>query len=366
VRICFDPQIFALQDYGGISRYFVETAARLAEMPDTDVAVLAFAHINAYLAGAPRPMVIGRRIPAVPGPVRRLLVRADQQLTRAWLRRHSADIVHETYYSAVRTAPAGPPTVLTVFDMIHEKFPDYAPRTRRIAEAKRAAIGRADHVICISENTRRDLQELYGTDRSRTSVVRLGFALENPMGESLPPLVQRPYILFVGKRGGYKDFSTLLRAYAGSPSIARGFMLACFGDAPFSAGERRLMGELGLGADRVVHGRGSDSLLAAYYRNASLFVYPSRYEGFGMPPLEAMAQECPVVCSNAASLPEVVGDAAVTFEAGQPDALRTAMESVLGSSQMAASLRQRGRLRVREFSWEICARQTRAVYASLL
>jgi glycosyltransferase involved in cell wall biosynthesis len=366
LRICFDPQIFALQDYGGISRYFYETAIRLAELPDTGVSVLAFGHINAYLTDAPHRCLVGRRLPLLPEFARRPLSHLNQLLARAWLARHPADLVHETYYSPMRTAKAGVPTVVTVFDMIHEKFPDYAPRTRRIADEKRAAIDRADHVICISENTRRDLEELYGTDRSRTSVVRLGFALEAPTRETPPAPVQRPYILFVGKRGGYKDFSTLLRAYAGSPSIARGFVLACFGDAPFSAGERRLMGELGLGADRVVHARGSDSLLAAYYRHAALFVYPSRYEGFGMPPLEAMAQECPVVCSNAASLPEVVGDAAVTFAAGQADGLRTAMESVLGSSQMAASLRQRGRLRVREFSWEICARQTRAVYASLL
>lgn len=366
MRICFDPQIFSLQNYGGVSRYFFETAARLAALPDTGVSVLAFGHINAYLAAGPHTTVIGHRLPTLPEPARRMLVRANQLLARAWLARHEADIVHETYYSSVRTAKAGVPTVLTVFDMIHEKFPDYAPRTKRIADEKRAAIHRADHLLCISENTRRDLVEIHGIDPSRTSVIRLGFSLQTGRPVHVERAVAEPYILFVGKRGGYKDFATLLRAYAGGAALMRHFVLVCFGDAPLSSAELGLMGKLGIPRHRVVHAMGSDDRLATYYRHAALFVYPSRYEGFGMPPLEAMSFDCPVVCSNAASLPEVVGEAARMFSAGDPDALRAAMESVLDSPEVAASLRERGRRRTSEFSWETCARQTRAVYAAVL
>jgi glycosyltransferase involved in cell wall biosynthesis len=366
VRICFDPQIFSLQDYGGVSRYFLETALRLAELPDTSVSILAFAHVNGYLADGPRPGVVGWRLPAFPEPGRRMLARANQLLARAWLSRNGADIVHETYYSATRTAQAGVPTVLTVFDMIHEKFPDYAPRTKRIARMKRAAIGRADHLLCISENTRRDLLDLYGIDPSRASVIRLGFSLHSRGTSHARSSVSEPYILYVGKRGGYKDFDTLLRAYAGAPALARSFLLVCFGDLPLSASELGLMSRLGIARNRVVHATGDDNRLAGYYRHASLFVYPSRYEGFGMPPLEAMSLDCPVVCSNAASLPEVVGEAAVMFEAGNAEALRTRIESVLESPELAARLRQKGRQRITEFSWDACARQTRAIYASVL
>jgi glycosyltransferase involved in cell wall biosynthesis len=366
VRICFDPQIFSLQDYGGVSRYFLETALRLADLPDTTVSVLAFAHINAYLAAAPRRGVIGYRVPALPEPARWLLARANQLLARAWLARNGADIVHETYYSSMRTAQAGLPTVMTVFDMIHEKFPDYAPRTKRIADMKRAAIRRADHLLCISENTRRDLVDIYDIDPSRASVIRLGISLQSRGADQAPRSVADPYILYVGKRSGYKDFDTLLRAYAGAPALARGFLLVCFGDSPLSAGELRLMRQLGIAQDRVLHVPGGDDRLAGFYRHAALFVYPSRYEGFGMPPLEAMSFDCPVVCSNAASLPEVVGDAALTFEAGDPEALRAAMQSVLDAPEIAAQLRSKGRQRITEFSWDACARQTRAIYASVL
>jgi glycosyltransferase involved in cell wall biosynthesis len=178
--------------------------------------------------------------------------------------------------------------------------------------------------------------------------------------------VGEPYVLFVGKRRGYEDFEALLRAYAGAAALQREHLLVCFGDSPFSRGELRLIERLGIARERVRHAAGGDAVLAAHYRHASLFVYPSRYEGFGMPPLEAMSLDCPVVCSNAASLPEVVGDAARMFDAGDAGALRAAMEAVLGSRELAAQLRRRGGERVKRFSWERCARQTRAIYASVL
>lgn len=373
MKIAFDPQIFSLQPYGGISRYFVETATRLAALPDTDVSVLAFAHLNAYLAAAPQRAVVGRAIPVLPQGARSILARANTALARGWLARHPVDIVHETYYlSRPLSKPGRAKTVVTVLDMIHEKFPSLSagsnPIANRVAADKRAAVQRADHIICISENTRRDLIECLGIAPERTSVVLLGFSLQ--VSIALPPgpppaLGGAPYVLFVGKRGDYKNFATLLRAYAGS-TIRRDFLLVCFGDEPFSQAELNAARELGIAPDRLRHFRGSDDRLALFYRHAALFVYPSRYEGFGIPPLEAMSFDCPVVCSNTSSLPEVVGDAARTFDPDDADALRLAMEAVLGQPDLAEDLRRRGRRRVAMFSWDECARHTRAVYASLL
>lgn len=364
MHVAFDPQIFALQPYGGVSRYFLETALRLAELPDTRVSLLAFAHLNVYVKAARSDAIVGRAVAALPETLRPVLIRANQALARRWLSRHRVDLVHETYYSPAPTAPAGVPAVLTVFDMIHEKFPGYAPRTRKVARAKRAAIERASHLVCISQNTRRDLLETYDIDASRASVVTLGFT-PLPEGAARDAPVE-PYVLFVGKRGGYKDFQTLLCAYAGARALQRSHLLVCFGDAPFSRAELGLMDRLGVPRERVRHAAGDDAALGAYYRHAALFVYPSRYEGFGMPPLEAMSCDCPVVCTGAASLPEVTGDAARLFEAGNADALRAAMEDVLGSAARSAELRDKGRERVKLFSWARCARETRAVYASLL
>lgn len=369
MKIAFDPQIFSLQPYGGISRYFVETATRLAALPDTEVSVLAFAHLNAYLTAAPQRAVVGRSIPVLPQGARSVLARVNVALARSWLARHPVDIVHETYYSPRPLATSGKAkTVVTVLDMIHEKFPSLSAGSTRVMAEKRAAIERADHIICISENTRRDLIECLGVAPERTSVVLLGFALQ--VSSALAPappseLGGAPYVLFVGKRGDYKNFLTLLLAYAGS-TIRNDFLLVCFGDRPFNQAELDAAQKSGIAPDRLRHFSGSDDRLALFYRHAALFVYPSRYEGFGIPPLEAMSYDCPVICSNTSSLPEVVGDAARTFDPDDADALRLAMEAVLGQHGLAEDLRHRGRHRVALFSWDECARQTRAVYASLL
>jgi glycosyltransferase involved in cell wall biosynthesis len=370
MKIAFDPQIFSLQPYGGISRYFVETATRLAALPDTEVSVLAFAHLNAYLAAAPQGAVVGRSITVLPQSARSTLARVNVALARSWLARHPVDIVHETYYSPRPLSRSGKAkTVVTVLDMIHEKFPSLSAGSNRVMAEKRAAVERADHIVCISENTRRDLIECLGVAPERTSVVLLGFSLQVsiPMPPGPPPVLGgSPYVLFVGKRGDYKNFVTLLRAYAASTNLRKDFLLVCFGDEPFNQAELNAARELGIGPDRLRHFRGNDDQLALFYRHAALFVYPSRYEGFGIPPLEAMSFDCPVVCSNTSSLPEVVGDAARTVDPDDADALRLAMEAVLGEKDLADDLRRRGRRRVAMFSWDECARQTRAVYASLL
>jgi glycosyltransferase involved in cell wall biosynthesis len=350
-----------MQAYGG-SRYFYGRR-RLAALPDTEVALLAFLHVNGYLAGAPRGLVVGRRLSRLPLWTRRALVAANRALARRWLARHDMDLVHETYYAEKPVARPGVPMVITVFDMIHEKFPHYAPRAARIARLKRAAIRRADHLICISEHTQRDLIALHGVEPARTSVVTLGFSLQPGHAPEAARPTAEPYLLFVGPRG-YRPSTRC--AFAAAPALQRAFLLVCFGDTPFSSGERTLMRELGIAQNRVRHAAGDDGRLAAHYRHAALFVYPSRYEGFGIPPLEAMSFDCPVVCSDAASLPEVVGDAALTFEAGNALALRDAMARVLESPATAGALREKGRARIRRFSWEACARQTRAIYASVL
>jgi len=369
LRIAFDPQIFSLQPFGGISRYFAETARHLAAMADTEVAVLAFAHLNSHLDAVPRPVVVGRRVPVLRQSLRSGLAAANRLMARAWLARHPVDIVHETYYSARATAPRGRAcSVLTVLDMIHEKFPDFSAGSRHVVRTKRAAIERADHIICISENTRRDLLDLTGVAKERTSVVRLGFSMQaGPVVEKEPDETPpQPYILYVGKRGDYKNFATLLEAYAGSAALMRDYLLVCFGDAPFSGAELEAARRLGVPEGRLRHFGGGDARLAAFYRGARVFVYPSRYEGFGIPPLEAMSFDCPVICGNTSSLPEVVGDAARTVDPGDAAALRAELEAVLGQPALAGELRRRGRERIRLFSWEECARQTRAVYASLL
>jgi len=365
MKIAYDHQIFGWQKYGGVSRYFFELANNIALDKSDQVAIVSPLYVSSYLAAASSELqVMGREVPAIrrTGRVYRAI---NQLIAPSLMRRFHPDVVHETYYSERRTAPKSSKVVLTVFDMIHERFPAYFSRLDPLRREKVAAVARADHVICISEHTRQDLIQLLAVDPAKTSVVHLGFSLTEGEDGSCKHF-HRPYLLYVGGRGGYKNFDALLRAYAQRPSLVGEFDLVAFGGGGFSAAERAVMQSLGLKGDQVRQMGGGDSALAALYQGAALFVYPSLYEGFGIPPLEAMSFGCPVVCSNRSSVPEVVGDAAFFFDPESTDAIGQAIESVLNDAALRQTLISRGRERIKLFSWKRCAEQTLDVYRRVL
>lgn len=363
MRVAYDPQAFLIQEYGGLSRYFCRLAEALARRPGVTPRIFAPLHLNAHLAELPRPLVRGLRVPRVPRTGRALRF-ASRLAARAAIARFRPEIVHETYYSPRSLAPRGVPRVVTVLDMIHELFPgSFAPRDP-VSGWKRLAVTRADRVLCISESTRRDLLALIPLPAEKVAVVPLGFDPPAPFGAPPAP-GGRPYLLYVGQRDGYKNFSGLLEAFAASPRLRGEFELRCFGGGPFTRAERERIRALGLPGERVTRAGGGDEALGAAYAGAALFVYPSRYEGFGIPPLEAMARDCPVACSATSSLPEVAGDAAAYFNPDDPQAIRAALEALLDDPRRRADLVARGRERIRLFSWDRCADATLAVYREL-
>jgi glycosyltransferase involved in cell wall biosynthesis len=365
MQIIFDHQIFSAQKYGGISRYFVELANHIADAETAQVRVLSPVYVNAYLAArSTRVRVTGFKMPAVryTGRIYRAVNQALSGLLLPWFK---PDLVHETYYASKPAKPRGYKIVLTVYDMIHELFPADFAANDSTPSNKAAAVARADHVICISENTRRDLIKLLGVPREKTSVVHLGFSLQTG-GARVDLPVRRPYLLYVGARGGYKNFACLLQAYAASSALTASFDLVAFGGGPFTAKEAELARQLGIPPENLRQVQGGDDVLAGLYRRAAAFVYPSLYEGFGIPPLEAMSFDCPVVCSNTSSIPEVVGDAAMLFDPLSAVALGQALAGVLDNAGLRQALISRGRERIKHFSWEQCAQQTMAVYEQIL
>ncbi len=142
--------------------------------------------------------------------------------------------------------------------------------------------------------------------------------------------------------------------------------MVCFGGGNFSKQELALMESLNISQDKIKYMSGTDDLLACLYASAAVFVCPSLYEGFGIPPLEAMSFGCPVVCSNTSSLPEVVGDAAELFDPASEVSMRTAIEQVVSNPEIAQILVKRGYERIKQFSWEKCAHETFNVYNKIL
>ena len=370
MKVAFDHQIFAFQRYGGVSRYFFELASRLPAHGVSEVSVVAPLYVNNYLAtDSGRRFTRGKYVPpytakGLSGVVPGVVLLANQLAAPLAWRGANPDIIHETYFAHKPVGKARR-RVVTVYDMTHELFAKETLGARQTSRAKRAAVKRADHVICISENTRRDLVRLYGIDPARTSVVHLGYSLTVEADAlKADSSEHRPTLLYVGSRTGYKNFEALLQAYASSP-ILREFELIAFGGHPLLPDERKEVSRLGI-TDRVRFESGSDRELAARYRAATAFIYPSKYEGFGIPPLEAMSHGCPVVCSNAGSIPEVVGDAGVYFDPNNPEDLRTALERVATTEGLQADLRARGYARIAAFSWDECAAATARIYREIM
>ena len=366
VRILYDYQIFSHQFYGGVSRYFVELARRLARREDTSVRILAPLHINRYLQELNPEIVSGRRIAWTPKAAGKILNIYNKIASRYCAGAFKPDILHETYFTNTSIIPAGNQLrVVTVYDMIHERFPEFFPSRDNTAINKRRAVERSDHVLCISEKTRQDLLEAVDVSADNVSVVPLSFDIPQINDVSDERLLETPYLLYVGSRYGYKNFSRLLDAYAGNGRLSTEFRLVCFGDNKFSQTELLQAEKSGLANDRLVWMGGNDATLMQLYRHASAFVYPSLYEGFGIPPLEAMANGCPVVCSTGGSIPEVVGDAGEFFDPTDSVDMARAIDNVVASPQRTAELRAAGRRRIGDFSWEKCATATHAIYSRL-
>ncbi len=367
MRIALDYQIFMLQSYGGISRYFTRLAQGLLDRKQ-QVEIFAPLHLNSYLSAMPPGIISGRYINQYPPKTTRLIHAYNQFRSRSKISSWKPDVVHETYYAKVGSAPRNCPAVVTVYDMIHELFPNEFAIADKTATIKRIAIERADHVICISENTKSDLMRLYGTPASKLSVVHLGFDqfVSENCAESVATFGIRPFILYVGLRGGYKNFAGFLKAVTLSKRLLSDFDIVAFGGPKFSVADFALISSLGFAENQVQQISGGDDLLGSLYSSARAFVYPSLYEGFGIPPLEAMAHHCPVISSNSSSMPEVIATAAEYFDPKVPEDMQRAIEAVVYSDSYIKSLRKAGSERLTTFSWGKCAQETFNIYRSLV
>jgi alpha-1,3-rhamnosyl/mannosyltransferase len=268
--------------------------------------------------------------------------------------------------------PARHPLVVTIHDLTPLVVRGVMP-----SEVRRAAYrfwnfratGEADRILANSNATKADILRLYPHAAGIVNVILHAvddFALIEP--EPVPAAIRgdaSPYLLSMGNTKPHKDLPTLLRAFARLHVERPELRLLLVGrDVPGFA--RSVLGDDPAAARIAFTGHVDDGVLRSLYAGAAAFVFPSRYEGFGLPPLEAMVSGTPVVCSDATSLPEVVGDAALLFPARDDSAAAAQIVRVLDDDTLRASLVAAGAARAATFTWERTADQTRAVYAELL
>lgn len=363
MKIALDGKIF-IQRHGGISRYFCEISKIISQQENCNLEICAPIYTNEYLSRIQGVSVFGMRVPRAPFGYR-LTMEFNRIVTGLRLSHSPPDILHETYYGKHVDITGRGRRVLTVYDMIHEKFPQIFPINDRTIKEKYESLMRSDKIICISENTKKDLLNIYPIDASLVSVVHLGTAFSKSTHHSSNRKTG-DYILYVGQRWGYKNFIRLLKAISISKALVSEVRLVCFGGGPLSQLENECLMSLGFRDGSVVQMDGDDEALMELYARAKAFVYPSLYEGFGIPLLEAMAMGCPVVCSNSSCFPEIAGNAAEYFDPLSELDMSEAIQRVVFDDNRASELAFCGTERTGLFSWTQCAMHTLDIYRSLL
>ncbi len=375
IRVLYDHQVFTWQNFGGISRYYADLLSALhtsaAFEPKLSLLYSDNAHIgetapwkDALLpkSACKRPLSarLFRRYRA-----RHSAAAMNRQHSIAALQQGDHDLVHPTYYDPYFIEHlGGKPAVITVYDMIHELYPEHYLDDHTVRE-KEQIIRRADHLIAISHSTKKDLVEIYGIAPSKIDVVHLGTAFSPA---TCPPAsLQLPdkFFLHVGHRGGYKNAYFLLRALREIIQSTPGLHVIFAGGGHFTKNEAQLIDILGL-SDRVHYHEASTPSLVSLYQRALALLCPSLYEGFGLPVTEAFNCGCPVISSRTPALAEVAGDAALYFDAKNIVSIQETFTRALRDPDLLPSLREKGKLRAKEFSPLKCARETAAVYTRIL
>ena len=368
VQVLFDDEIFSVQIEGGISRYFTELIEGLTAFPDVKVQLPFPLTCNRYAAESPRfpsHWFLGGR--SVPG--RRTLTRMiNRRATASALVRSKPDIVHATLYDEKLLERVEPSKlVVTVHDMVPELMPEavggIAPAFCR---EKQSLIEKAAGVVAVSANTAADIASITQRPIGDIKVIHHGVSermLWNPRRRDPPELPDR-FLLCVGHRRAYKNFLGVAPALAQVMRTEPDLALVCFGGGSFTAEEQAVFDTAGVG-DQLIATGGDDQALASAYAHAVALVYPSLYEGFGMPILEAMLNRCPVIIPKRSCFPEIAEDAAIYFEPTDLDGLVEILKVVLRDAALRRRLGQAGACRAAAFSWQRCVAEHAALYRSI-
>lgn len=385
-RVLMDAQAFDIQTHGGVSRCFAELVSHMPSDIDLRLPILETKNIYLKQKGiAPDRNYYMEYCKGSPTPLKRFWYKFSTNIrTGHWMQwdrmprwnlfeaerqliRGEFDVFHPTYYDTYFLSKIGrKPFVLTVHDMIPERYAGIYNFWNHQLKAKRKLIPLASHIVAVSEHTKKDIIDLFGIAPEKITVIYHGIDQK--------PYVPIPdqnefgcYILFVGQRGTYKNFqrfalelSPVLRNH---PELS----VVCTGE-PFSNEESRQLRSIGQQSRFIHKFVQSDEEMMSLYHNALAFVYPSEYEGFGIPILEAYRAGCPVILNRSSCFPEIAGDAAIFFEfnkGGQK--LEEKIEDLLSwtpdkKEKFLAIQRERLHL----FSWEKAARRLADVYRKVV
>ena len=387
MKVLYDHQAFSSFAYGGVSRIYYELMNAYSTDPEVHPELSLKYSDNEYVKDAEwnrgvRPYL--KRVADWGGiglPVhltRNVIVKQMNNYRKYENKKYSEqvigkgdfDLFHPTYYDPYfLNYLHNKPFVLTVYDMIYELLPEYFPSSQQFSNWKLLLAKEAAKIIAISENTKKDLMELYKLPSDKIKVVYLANSLnakkiqQNNIDEKIK-LPER-YLLYVGNRVLYKNFLFFIESIVPLLLQDKTLAVVCAGGKDFTRAEKLSFNKWDV-EHKLHYFPANDEILTSLYKNALAFVFPSLYEGFGIPVLEAFACDCPVLISNTSSLPEIAGEACLSFDPTNKTSILDAVNQVLSDKSLREELCKKGKDRVNSFSWERTAKETKRIYESII
>jgi glycosyltransferase involved in cell wall biosynthesis len=368
IRILYDYQIFLLQNYGGISRYHVELINQFHKNGSSIIPQISMLITNNLHVQACEALNHHQFLEKVYFPGKGKILKSINNLyTKSILISNSYDIFHPTYYNPYFIKYLNDkPFVLTVHDLIYQKFNNELPYASTICKWFEKVIYKATKIIAVSHQTKKDLKEFYDVKDENIEVVYHGTSISGNITNNYKLILPDKYLLYIGHRSRRKNFDFLVTSITDILIKNPNLHLVCAGGDKFSKSEEELFKQLGIENKILYRSFNNDNELVELYKRSILFIYPSKYEGFGIPIIEAFQCKCPVALSNTSCFPEIAGSAGLYFDPYDSDSIKETIGKAIGNRKVLENCVKMGLLQVQNFSWAKAAEHTQKIYESLI
>lgn len=353
MKILYDHQIFTLQKYGGISKYFSSLIEHISLSDQHSVHTPILFNENENFKGGFNLRVNFK------GKSKIYNYLNDTNSKKNLMKTNAFDVFHPTFYSTYYLNYLKIPLIITVHDMTDELI---TKNNNKLIREKKQLMDAANHVIAVSQNTKNDIIKLYpDINPSKITVSYLATSYEKKIPKNIIE-GKKKYILFVGNRSSYKNFILFIKEIHALLLSYNDIYLLCAGGGSFTKEELSIIDALKLENKTIQINFKDDNELESIYRNALCFVFPSLYEGFGIPILESFACGCPAILNNTSSLPEIGSEGAIYFSFFEKDSLTNQIEAIINNNDFREKTINNGYSRLESFSWKKTSEEHVKVY----